>query len=248
MNTAWLCSVGLVCLYKIAVAQVPETGRWQELSFSSEEVHSQTEDRYVDIVVELAANGKLDDDRPLLARLKSISSGLIRAALDMKPESKEWKWEIHTTNDPKVDAFCMAGGKILVGSAFVHRLALDDAELATLIAHEMAHAVAEHHREELSEALHISPQPAMPLDVMMERLNTDLSMQIRLAGLSNLQEREADQIGMVLAHHAGWPAAGMVSFYKKLAAIEEASVLGGSHPEASSRVSMAKGMALLFAH
>lgn len=248
MNTAWLCSVGLVCLYKVAVAQVPETGRWQQLSFSSEEVHSQTEDRYLDMVVELAANGKLDNDRPLLARLQSIGNGLIRAALDMKPEARDWRWEIHTTSDSKVDAFCMAGGKILVGSAFVHRLALDDGELATLIAHEMAHAVAEHHREELSEALHINAQSAMPLDVMMERLNTDLSMQIRLAGLSNLQEREADQLGMVLAHHAGWPAASMVSFYKKLAAIDETSILTGSHPQAASRVSMAKGMALLFAH
>lgn len=247
MKIVWLCSIGLACLCEIAFAQVPETGRWQELNFSPEAVNSQTEDRYLEIVVELAAGRKLDDDRPLLSRVLSISTGLIQAAIDLKPEAREWQWEFHTTSDSNVDAFCMAGGKVLVGSAFVRRLALDDGELATLLGHEMAHAVAEHHREELSEALNINREPVVPLDVMMERLDTDLSMQIRLAGLSNLQEREADQLGMVLAHRAGWPATSMVSFFMKLATIDGESILAESHPTTASRISMARGMARLFA-
>jgi len=230
-----------------ARAQVPESGRWQDFSFAAEEVDSRMEDRYIEQVVELAAAGKLDEERRLLQRLRRISAGIIRAAITMKPEAAQWQWEVHVTSDPEVDAYCMAGGKILVGSAFVRQLALNDGELATLLGHEVAHAVAEHHRETLSEALLLNRHPVVPLDVLMERLDTDLSLQIRLEGLSSLQESEADQLGMVLAHRAGWPSSAMVSFYRKLAATEQASLMAADHPSAASRLSMAKGMALLFA-
>lgn len=228
-----------------APAQVPDSGRWQELRFSREDVHEQFEDRYVELVVGLAARQALDRDRGLLRRVQRIGATLVAAAVSIKPESASWKWEFHVTDEPSVEALCIAGGKLLVGSALVRRLALTDAELAILLAHEMAHAIAEHHREVLSEALFINPQPSTTLAVMIERLDSDLSMQLRLAALSNLQEREADQLGMVLAHRAGWPVTAMISFYEKLAATDVASLLAGGHPALASRVSMAKGMARL---
>ena len=167
-------------------------------------------------------------------------------AVELRPEAAQWSWEVHTTSDPEVDAICMAGGKILVGSAFVRRLALTDGELAVLLAHEVAHVVAEHARETFSEALLLNRLPAVPLDVVMARLDSDLSLQIRLSTLSSLQESEADQLGMVLAHRAGWPPAGMVSFYRKLAAGEQGALISGAYPATASRLSMAKGMARLF--
>lgn len=229
-----------------ACAQVPESGRAQELRFSAEEVDAGMEERYIDRTVDLAAAGKLDEDRALLARLRYISAELIRAATGLRPEVADWRWEVHTTSDSDVDALCMAGGKILVGSAFVHQLALTDGELATLLAHEVAHAVAEHHRETFSEAMLLNRLPSVPLEVVMARLDSDLSLQIRLSKLSSLQESEADQLGMLLAHRAGWSAADMVSFYRKLADGEQGALLSGAYPAGASRLSMAKGMARLF--
>ncbi|MBA5636293.1 M48 family metalloprotease [Duganella sp. LX20W] len=240
--SVWTAVLWLCC--GTARGQVPESGRWQELRFSADAVDSQVEDRYIERVVELAADRKLDDDPALLARLRSVSAGLIRAAIALKPDAAQWQWELHTTSDPEVDAVCMAGGKILVGSAFVRQLALDDGELATLLAHEVAHAVAEHVRETLSEAFLLVRRPPLPLDVLMERLDSDLSLQIRLSDLSSMQESEADQLGMVLAYRAGWPPAAMVRFYVKLATQEPAALIA-DHPAAASRLSMARGMALL---
>jgi len=249
-GASWWGGVFLLAgAWTVAYAQpgavVPESGRAQEMTVSAEEVSATVEDRYIDRTVELAAQGKLDDDRILLARLRSIGAGLIRVAVALKPEAAQWQWEFHTTSDTDVDAICMAGGKILVGSAFVRQLALDDGELATLLGHEVAHAVAEHHRETLSEALALN-RPLVPVDVLLERLDTDLSLQMRLSGLSNLQESEADQLGMILAHRAGWPAAAMVRFYRKLGATEQATLLSDGYPAAATRLSMAKGMARLF--
>jgi predicted Zn-dependent protease len=246
MNAAVSLLAGLLFVCGAACAQVPESGRMQELSFSADEVDARMEDRYIDRTVDLAAAGKLDEDRALLARLQRIGEGLTRAAVELKPEAAQWQWEVHTTGDPEVDAICMAGGKILVGSAFVRHLDLNDGELATLLAHEVAHAVAEHHRETFSEALFLNRFPAVPLEVVMARLDSDLSLQIRLSTLSSLQESEADQLGMVLAHRAGWPATAMVGFYRKLAAEEQGALIAGAYPATASRLSMAKGMARLF--
>jgi len=80
----------------------------------------------------------------------------------------------------------------------------------------------------------------------MAQLDVDYSLQIRLANLSNQQESEADHLGMILAHRAGWRASDMVGFYRKLAAANPASMQSGSYPFMSARLSMAKGMALLF--
>lgn len=244
MKRAWL-TVAAACLCSAAFSQVPETGRWQDLDFSAVEVHTRTADQYWDTLIALSQRGQLDDDRKILARVKAIAPALIHAATALKPEAAKWDWEIHTSSAANIDAFCMAGGKLMVGSAFVRRLDLDDGELATLIAHEVAHAVADHHREFLSSVLHVSPLPATSLDVTMSRLDSDLSLQMKLSTLSHIQEREADQLGMTIMHRAGWPADAMVGFYRKLAAIEKPSALSSSHPSAASRLSMAKGMMIL---
>lgn len=242
--TRFAC-IALLFLAQGAAAQVPESGRWQDLRFDADAVASDTEDRYNEQLATLAAAGMLDRDRVLLGRIHAIAASLLRAAEVFKPEVRDWRWDFHTSSDPDVEAACMAGGKILIGSRFVDSLALDDGELAALLAHEIAHAIAEHHRETLSEALFVSGR-ALPLEVVEERLASDLGLQLKLTQLARLQESEADQLGMVLAHAAGWPLDGMLRFYRKLAAHGGGTALIGSHPDMRARTSMAEGMARLF--
>lgn len=225
-------------------AQVPDSGRWQELRFPAEEVGQRSEDHYIEQTVSLAAAGRLDHDRALLARVQRIADGLIRVAIALKPESAHWPWEAHVSNDPSVEAESQAGGKLLVGSLFVDRLGLDDGELAVLLGHEIAHIVAEHERETLSEAL-LDSHRELPLDVVEERLASDIPLQLRLSILSAIQEREADQLGMLIAFRAGWPSSAMLSFYSKLAADSPGPAMLASHPSGSTRLSLAKGMSRL---
>ncbi|WP_051293696.1 M48 family metalloprotease [Pseudoduganella violaceinigra] len=225
-------------------AQVPDSGRWQELRFSAEEVGLVAEDRYIEQTVSLAADGRLDRDRVLLVRVQRIADGLIRAGISLKPAAAGWQWEVHVAGDPDVEAESQAGGKLLVGGAFVERLQLSDGELAVLLAHEIAHAIAEHARETLSEAL-IDSRRDLPLDVVEERLVSDIPLQLRLSKLSAIQEREADQLGMLIAFRAGWPCSAMLSFYGKLAQDSSGPALLASHPGGATRLSLAKGMSHL---
>lgn len=238
------CLSFLLLLWAEAAAQAPDSGRWQELRFQAEEVEQRSEDRYIEQTVALAAAGQLDRDRALLARAQRIVAGLVRAAIAFKPEAAAWRWEVHVTDDAAVEAESQAGGKLLLGRAFVARLALDDGELATLLAHEVAHIIAEHGRETLSEAL-LDSRRDLPLEVVEERLASDLPLQLRLSKLSAIQEREADQLGMLIAYRAGWPSKAMVSFYRKLALDSPAPGLLASHPSGATRLSLAQGMAHL---
>lgn len=249
MKAIWLFCLGIACLPRAAsaeVIEVPGTGRWEDVAFSSVEVHRLTQDRYTDILADYKAKHQLDADREMTQRVRAIGATLVAAAAAVKPAVKSWAWEFHTTADPNAEAFCMAGGKLLVGSAFVRELKLRDGELAMLLAHEIAHAVAEHHREELSEVLRIGGRKTTTPEVAMAQLDADFSLQLHLAALSNQQESEADHLGMLLAFRAGWPTRDMVSFYTKLAATASSQSLADSYPSMSSRLSMAKGMAKLF--
>ena len=78
-----------------------------------------------------------------------------------------------------------------------------------------------------------------------ERLASDVPLQFRLSRLSAIQEREADQLGMVIAHRAGWPCSAMLSFYGKLAADSTGAPLFASHPSGATRLGLAKGMSRL---
>jgi predicted Zn-dependent protease len=227
------------------LAQVPETGRWQELAFTEGAVQQHTAVQYKQLLQDLTDTRQIDDDDVITERAQRVAATILHAAVHLEPKIKDWRWEIHTSSAPGIEAYCMAGGKIMVGSQFVRQLDLNDGELAVLIGHEVAHAVAQHHRETLSEARLINPLPGSTLEVVMARLDLELPMQIKLDNLSSIQETEADQLGMTLAHMAGWPSADFISFYKKLQAIAPQQSMTRSHPSAASRVSMAKGMALL---
>jgi predicted Zn-dependent protease len=244
-----LLALGAMCVCETALAEnleVPGTGRWETMSFPAAEVERVARIKYADILAEYRGHKQLDTDRNLTRRVKKIGGILIVAAASFKPVVATWKWEFHTTSDVDVDAFSMAGGKIMIGSAFVKKLKLSDGELATLVAHEMAHAVAEHQREELSEALRIQGR-ATTAEILTENLGMDLGLQIRLHSISIQQETEADELGMLIAHQAGWHGRDMVSFFEKLAASDSGSSPMSGYPSMSSRVSMAHGMARLFA-
>jgi len=237
----------LLVLTERAFAEVPVLGRWQEFAYSEEAVNQEAAIAYASRLAALKRQGQLDDDAQVFARVRRVGGILIREALELKPSGRRWSWDIHTTSGGDERAFCMAGGKLLFSSAYIRRLDLSESELATLIGHEVAHAIAEHQREILSEVFYRNTA-LTPLSVQtaMVRFDTNWSLQIELAKLSSIQESEADQLGMTIAHNAGWDSAGMVSFYRKLTAPERESALGWGYPTASSRLGMAETFARLY--
>lgn len=224
-----------------AHAAVPVTQRLQDMTFNSSEVNAYARNAYDTILNQQRQAGLLDKHVHLLTRIRRIAAPILDQARALKYTARLWDWEIHLTSSPEIDAFCMAGGKILVSERFIHRFQLSDDELAVVLAHEIAHALAEHVREQLSEAQLRQPRyPYHSVSDASHDLNSDFGLYLRLGALSRMQEREADTIGIALARRAGVPLHAALSFYRKLArnAHENANDPGLSqtHPDAQSRL------------
>jgi predicted Zn-dependent protease len=212
-----------------AQAQPVKVPRDSRTATEAEAFRGEADAQYRKILSRLSAKGMLDDDAITLGRARHVAAGLIAAAAGLRAETATWPWEIHVTSDRSTGAFCLAGGKILVGSAFVARLGLSDDELAMLLAHEMAHAIAGHRRE-----------------VTRFGIDSDPAQEIREAEIALLQESEADRIGMELAWRAGRRPSSLAGFFDKLAADEGAGTFNSTHPPAQSRAAAARALAAKF--
>jgi predicted Zn-dependent protease len=186
------------------------------LAVTQEEVAAGAARLYRERIAQDITRHAIDSDASFLARVQRIADVLIAQVRRDYPESGVWSWEVHTTTDELENAFCMAGGKLLVGQPFVVRLGLNDAELAMLLAHEMQHALQQHNRKEFEEALRLEPSLRdLPFAVLEHAVDNDESLMRKLETFDAAQEVEADREGLKLAWRAGWPARALAGYFRK---------------------------------
>jgi len=169
------------------------------------------------LYAERVAGVSVDGDARFTERVRGIALPLIAQARRDYPDTAHWDWEVHTTDDQDQNADCMAGGKILVSKAYVERLGLGDAELAMLLAHEIEHAALRHNLKEYQQALRLEPGWARrPFIELEDAVDNDRQLMTKLAQTNYEHEEEADREGLLLAWRAGWPAARLAGYFKKM--------------------------------
>jgi predicted Zn-dependent protease len=167
------------------------------------------------------------------------------AAVADKPE---YNWEFHVIAKDVVNAFALPGGKVFVYEG-LYRLAGSQDQLATVIAHEVAHAVARHGAERLSRAyaVQVGGQITQALlgtgegalnQLVMTAYGVGANVGIMLPH-SRKQEFEADHIGLILQAKAGYSPDAAVAFWKKMAAKnngQEPPPFLSTHPTDEKRI------------
>jgi predicted Zn-dependent protease len=179
-----------------------------------------------------SGKGVLNENAGMLKRVRSITSRLEAQTRVFRKDAPGWPWEVNVITSDELNAFCMPGGRIMVYSGLVTKLDLTDAELANVLGHEIAHALREHVREQMSQAM--VAQGAIGAGAAMFGLgdNTadaaNVGYQALLATrFSRTDESEADQIGLELAARAGFDPRAGVTLWQKMTSADQ----GGKPPE-----------------
>lgn len=124
-------------------------------------------------------------------------------------------WEVVVVDEPVVNAFCLPGGKIVVFTGLLEHFKTD-AEIATIIGHEVAHAVARHGAEGITKNLWFAVvQLVLYQFVTPDIVNTMSALFLRLP-FSRRMEMEADYIGLLLIASAGYDPRVAPTVYEKL--------------------------------
>ena len=165
----------------------------------------------------------------------------------MSDQVKNFAWEFNLVKDPELNAFCMPGGKIVVYEGIMNIIASDD-ELAVVMGHEVAHAVAKHSNERLSQQKALEYGGAILGAVIQGQSQQTQNLAAQVFGLganygvmlpfSRKHETEADNIGLVLMTMAGYNPDCAMTFWQKMSSNSGNNKLEflSTHPSDATRI------------
>jgi predicted Zn-dependent protease len=218
--------------------------RRQLLLVSSQQLDQMAAQSYAKLKSDSAGKGALNQDGAMLQRVRAVSARLEPQTRVFRPDAPGWKWEVNLISSNTINAFCMPGGKIMVYTGLVKQLGLTDDELAVVLGHEISHALREHSREQVSQAM--AAQTAIGIGAALFGLGqgsadiAGMGYQALIATtFSRTDENEADRMGLELSARAGYDPRAGVSLWQKMMKANS----GGhppeflsSHPSDASRV------------
>ena len=195
-----------------ACARAPVTGREQLMLVPESQAESLGLQAYQDVLTK----SKISHNPVYVDQVQRVGQRIAQVS-----DHPEYKWEFNVIDDPKtINAFALPGGKVAVYSGLLN-LHLSDAELAAVLAHETGHAIAQHSRERMSEALGMNVGLAALgasgklSDTELQAVNAALGIGVGLP-FSRKQESEADYIGLDLMAKAGYDPHAALTLWQKM--------------------------------
>ena len=228
--------IALVALLLGGCVSVEGTNRRQFNVLSVEQERAMGEQAYA----ETLAKSRVIATGPLVARVSRVGTRLAAATAVRHASSvATMDWQFAVIDDPAVNAWALPGGKCGVNVGLLEFVESDD-ELAVVMGHEIAHAIARHGGERVSQSMAAS----IVADLALGGLDPAVQQAIAAAyGLgvalpfSRSHEREADRIGLLIAAEAGYDPRAAISLWTRMAARGDGGFeFLSTHPLPQSRV------------
>ncbi|HET7178393.1 MAG TPA: M48 family metallopeptidase [Chryseosolibacter sp.] len=228
----------LLALFLYACAKVAVTGRQQLSLVPSSEIIPMAEQQYDSVV----RNSKLSNDARQTAMVKNVGSRIQKAVERYMSEHNAssdlsgFNWEFNLIDDPNtVNAWCMPGGKVAFYTGIMP-ICQDEAGVAVVMGHEIAHAIAHHAGERMSQGLlangllgtlgaALGQNPTLTQQVFLQAVG--VGAQLGMLKFSRQQESEADHIGLIFMAMAGYDPHEAPKFWERMVAQSG----GGQPPE-----------------
>jgi predicted Zn-dependent protease len=242
--------IGLIVTSIVACQKVPITGRKQMTLVPESEMISLSLTSYKDF---LSKNPPVSDSDPNAQLVKNVGSRVskaVEAFMKQKGLSSRlngYKWEFNLVNNKEVNAWCMSGGKVVVYSGLLPVTETETA-LACVMGHEIAHAVARHGGERMSQGLVVeagglalqvalAQKPQLTQSLLLQSYG--IGSQLGMLKYSRTHESEADKMGLVFMAMAGYDPSEAVAFWERMAKSGGAKApleLLSTHPSDATRI------------
>ena len=231
-------------LLAAACQSVPYTKRQQLLLVSTGEEAALGESSYKDAL----SKAKLSKDAAATALVRRVGERIAAAA-----DKPDYKWEFNLLDDPKtVNAWCLPGGKVAVYSGLLP-VTKDEDGLAVVLGHEIAHAIARHGSERMSQGLlaqlggvalnaAMANKPEQTQQLAQTAYGAGTSVGVLLP-FSRAHESEADHIGLILMAKASYDPETAVGFWGRMAAkggADSTPAFLRTHPADAERIAKIK--------
>lgn len=210
---------------------------------SEQQLQQEAASQYSALISQARAQGALDVNAAQTRRVQAIAQRLIAQVGVFRPDAAQWNWQVHVLKSNEVNAWCMPGGKIAVYTGLIDKLNASDAELAAVIGHEIAHALREHAREQVSQQMAANIGLSVLAAVTGSQASADLggalaNVMFTLPN-SRTHEIEADRMGVELAARAGYDPYAAVTLWQKMSAVSGGAgqpEFLSTHPSADTRI------------
>ncbi len=253
-NKILLFVITFVTLIIISCSVVPITGRHQLNMIPNSTMLSMSYQQYGDFL----KSNKKSTNKQQTRMVKKVGHRIQKAVEKYLTDNgladriSNYNWEFNLVDSPEQNAWCMPGGKVVVYSGILP-LTKTETGLAVVMGHEIAHAIAEHGNERMSQQMLVQMGGTALSAAMRTKPAETQKMWMQVYGLgaqygavlpySRLQESEADKLGLIFMSIAGYDPREAVTFWQRMSENKKGQAppeLMSTHPADETRIQKIK--------